>query len=168
MAEKIITTSDRFNLFVEALKEKTRDYVAEHGEIHPCLYVFVPDGELLVIDVAWTPNMARKWHSTLLGVLHKSNALAYIYITAAWISEFHASDPIALETYYAVLADEIRVRDLPPDDRMDVVVFQAIFNGRPRQVWYGRKVPVSDDQYVLQDWRPCNRITGSIIGVEKW
>ena len=146
-----MTTPPEIEKFVQ---DKAKEIIESGQEHQPIVFILSATREISIIGIDLSEESKEYFIPVLQRILRERNAVSYVFVYEAYMS--HTIPPKGK-----------RVRDLPPDDREDVLMitscenekkvstYQAIIRNTPR----GRKLESWSDPYIGAQGR---------MVVEKW
>ena len=114
------------NDLLEVAKRSAREIV-ESGEEHNAIMVVETPHALQVLRVLLTDHNKSSFAPAMTCYLRSQNALKYVFISEGWAVKAVADAPITRR----LSRGEIRIMDLPPDDRTEILQITAHQRGEP-------------------------------------
>jgi len=112
--EKLVTDAKRLSRYI----------IEEIGEEHQPTLLLDDGEEITVIQFKLSDTLKEDWQAFLPALLRHYNAQCYLLIIEGWATK--TQDPKLIKE----LEDgRMRVSNLPPDDRTEVLVIQAVEKG---------------------------------------
>lgn len=103
----------------ELVKEQSKRIVEELGqELESILFIKTPKG-IAIADVRLDEKMKLVWKEAISMVLRQLEATGYVWVCEAW--QTNSMRPID---------ENIRVSDLPPDDKQEIAMIHVCENGK--------------------------------------
>ena len=146
------------NGLIELAKKSSRAIV-ESGLSHvPMLLIDVPNR---VIVSPIYGNFKPVFRVVVSGLLREVEASAYVFISEAW-ETIQSEDSAWLPAIYS---GEIKIEDLPLDDRQEVLCIHAVENGKQFH-FFRAKITQTSAGRVLGDWEERTGVTGMSVLTE--
>lgn len=96
------------------------------GECPPVLLIEDQDGDWVLCDIQMTDKLKRVWSTILPLLLREVCAKGYIMATEAWMASF----PKGTEPPEELTKGKIKISDLPPDDRQEILFVVSVVKGK--------------------------------------
>lgn len=97
----------------------------------PVLFV-ISGEEVSIVGIELTEDIKEEWHMLLPALLHRLNATGYIMVMEAWRTIDLAKDSPLVRR---LQSGEVRISQLPADDKEEIVGMFVVDNGKSCQCW---------------------------------
>ena len=111
---------------VEFTKGMVKTIIEEKGQQHEPMLLVEGDGGVTPVVLADIPK--EYWGGVTMDLLKKTNAIGYVFICETWTTD----SEINPESAKRVIDGELKVSELPPDDRKDCVMVLSQEKGRSK------------------------------------
>lgn len=139
--------------------------IVENNEQHvPTLIAYAPDGAKLLQFADFNEKVKEIFKPAVTKVLREFNAFAYIFVCEAWA----VAVPDGSELGKKLVKGEIRVSEVPFDDRVEIITLHAAENGGKYYTWTAKIKHLKDKRFI-EKWEeiPGKELSGRMI-IKEW
>ena len=149
----------------EGVKSQVGLMIEDGDELSPVLFA-VSGEEVKIVGFELNEHVKEGWQVLLPTLLHRFDAAAYIMVVEAWRSIQLAEDSPLTKR---LESGELRVSQLPQDDKEEVVQMLVVENGKSFQCWCAKIKSIADRRFITGWEEPPEaiKIAGRMI-VSEW
>ena len=142
---------------VKFAKGTVKTIIEEKGQQHEPMLLVEGDGGVTPVVLADIPK--EYWGGVTMDLLKKTNAIGYVFICETWTTD----SEINPESAKRVMDGELKVSELPPDDRKDCVMVLSQEKGRSK-MWMSEvdEIPGGRKMGEWKDMSEC-KMTNNIL-----
>jgi len=136
--------------------------IIESGEEHRPILIAVTSAGIGLCPLS--PVKKDLWRQTITALLRQLNAYAYVFISEAWTAEL----PKDSLTTQKLLRGEIKVSELPPDDRIERLLIIAAENGKSIRSWAAKIRYTRESERYLDEWKEADKVGEGRVIITEW
>lgn len=145
--------------YTEHVKQRARQTVESGEQVQTKLFALTPHG-IDIIPI--TEGMRPVYKSLVCTLLRQLQADACVTITEVWACK-NPTESRAKR----LRSGEIKVSDLPLDDRQEMLVVVAVKNGEFHEHQMATIITMTDDRRILGEWKTSGKLQGRMF-IKEW
>jgi len=136
---------------IDFAKKQSKEIV-ESGEEHiPIMIALAPEDAGIIPLVDMDKDRFKEDVSVVLRLL---DAYAYVFVNEAWVARLPKDSP----TVQRVFNGEVKVSELPLDDRIEMLTVAAAENGKSYRMWSAKIRHTPEGKRYLGEWEEMRGI----------
>lgn len=146
---------------IEFAKEQSKGIVESGEEHQPIMLALTPGGGCIIQMAQMNKD---RFKQDIAAVLRQLGAYACIFINEAWAAKLSKDSPLVPK----LLRGEIKVTDLPPDDKEEILAITVAENGKSYYGWSAKILYTTDDKRLLGKWEELKGDAEGRLILKEW